>query len=203
MTYSWTTTTTNDVVQTTSERVIMGILSFDGEYYTINETIGPRACFEEMNKTGYLFPSSTGIMYAYFSFTGMGSSWQKNETKVGKTWQFSMSPFYMSPPYEGNITLKFGEIQNITVLAGTYEVFRIDVLANNLSRSLYTSIPPTANTTVFQNVTFSAQVYLEYGTCRLVESDLQESMSMRAGGQASASKTSSHIHVELVKHTGR
>jgi hypothetical protein len=199
MTYSWTTTTTNDVVQITSVKVIMGILSFDGEYYTINETIGARALFEKMNKTGYLFPSAAGIMYAYPSFTGMGSSWQKNETRVGETWQFAMSPLYMSQPYEGNITLKFGEIQNITVLAGTYKVFRIDVLANNLSRS-YT-YPPTANTTVFQNLTLSGQIYVEYETCRLVESDLQESMSTLQGGLASASKTSSHM--ELVKHTGR
>jgi hypothetical protein len=105
----------------------------------------------------------------------------------------------MYQAYEGNITLKFGEIQNITVLAGTYKVFRIDVLANNLSR--VDTYPPPINMTVFQNLTFSAQVYLEYGTCRLVESDLQESMSTLKGGQASASKTS--IHMELVKHMGR
>jgi hypothetical protein len=198
MTYSWTTTTTNDVVQITSEKAFMGILSFDGEYYTINETIGARALFEEMNKTGYLFPSAAGIMYAYPFFTGTGSSWQKNETRVGETWQFPLSYLF---GYAGNVTLAFGEIQNITVLAGTYKVFRMDVSANNLSRSWSYTYPPTTNTTVFQNLTFSAQVYVEYGTCRLVESDLQESMSTLQGGLASASKTSSHM--ELVKHTGR
>jgi len=52
-----------------------------------------------------------------------------------------------------------------------------------------------------ENITISGQIYVEYGTCRLVESDLQESLSMLQGGLTSASNISKHT--ELVKHTGR
>ena len=72
MTYNWTTTTTGDVEQNTSQEIIMDILSFDGEYYTINETFGVRALMEKMNKTGYVIPAQVGIMTTYPMFTGMG-----------------------------------------------------------------------------------------------------------------------------------
>ena len=211
MTYNLTGTTTNTTGQNTSltETMSMDILSFDGENYTINQTMtlsipgGSPMSFsvtQKINKTGYVtnLNGTAEIQQAYSSFPGFGSSsWQKDEAKVGETWQIPLSLDNITyAVFNGNLTLKFGDIQDITVAAGVYRVFRIDVSGSNLSMAI--STPPPANASIFENFTISGQTYLEYGTCRLVTSDFQESISMLQGTQISAQNIT--MHMELVKH---
>jgi hypothetical protein len=174
----------------------MDIVSFDGENYTINETfsvslLGPQSysLTEKMNKTGYFTITYISGLPAGMNQTnsagngplGFGTFFLKGQARVGETWQVPMGLSNLAnigPP--GNLTYKFGDIQNITVPAGTYKVFRIDVSGSNLTMS-----STMAGVSFSMNMSLSGQEYLEYGTCRPIDFNLQESASSQSGGQNS------------------
>lgn len=196
MTYNMTANTTmmgrNSVSTMT---VSMDIVSFDGENYTINETVslpllGPQSysITEKMNKTGYFTITNISGLPAGMNQTystgngplGFGTFFQKDQARVGETWQVPMdlSNLANAGPAASNLTYKFGEIQNITVQAGTYKVFRIDVSGSNLTMS-----STIAGVSFSLNMSINGQEYLEYGTCRPIDFNLQENASYQSGGQ--------------------
>jgi hypothetical protein len=99
------------------------------------------------------------------------------------------------------MTITFGGIQNITVPAGTYEVFKVDTLSN-LTMSI--KLPTSGNYTnppFTVNMTISGQTYIEYGTCRRIESNMQMTQmpsSSQAGGTSATISISAKT--TLVQH---
>jgi hypothetical protein len=174
----------------------MDIVSFDGENYTINETIsvplrGTSQNYSftvKMNKAGYTtttytsgLPAGTSQPYSQSNFIGgVGTLFQKNQAKVGETWQVPMSLGNSSLGFTGNLTLTFGNIQDITVPPGTYRVFRIDVAGSNLTMS-----PTVTGVSNFVNMSINDQEYFEYGTCKPIDFNLEENVSYRIGAQNS------------------
>ncbi len=211
MTYNVTVTGTSSTGQNIStpvtESLSINVISFDGENYTINETMtismpsGAPISYSftmKMNKTGYSTNlNSTGGLQSAFSM--FGSFWpfgQETEAKVGETIQVPLnetSPYYS---LNGTVTLKFGEIQNITVPAGEYRVFKIDISSGNIS--MVVNSPVSGNVSISEIFSFNGQTYLEYGTCRLVESELQETMAIQTATMNSTQNMS--MQMMLVHH---
>jgi len=79
------------------------------------------------------------------------------EAKVGDTWTipFSSNTELNLP---ASMTITLSAIQNLVVPAGTYKVFKMDYSTSG--------IPSNA-------LSISGRSYLEYGTCKQIESNLQ------------------------------
>jgi len=196
--------TTSTLSFNSTERV--EVVDFDGEYYTLNHTLTLNmeqwnpistspiswSFVEIVNKTGFssYFHSVGTQQEVYNASSNPFSSYQfisallaRPEVKVGDTWQVPLSMGNSSfACMHGNLTVTFGGIQDITVPAGTYEVFKIDFSSNNLSMSVNfptnatgTNIPTTINMSI------SGQKYLEYKTCREIESKIEMTHSYLIG----------------------
>lgn len=176
------------------------VVDFNGEYYTLNHTVTriidmhtymqrspiSMSFVEIVNKTGfssYFF--SMGTEQFVFNASGnpfLSALLARAEVKVGDTWQVPMSTSNSSFGIAGNLTVKFGGIQDITVPAGTYKVFKIDFSSNNLSvnPNVLTNASGT-NIPHFINMSYSGQKYLEYQTCREIESNIEMTHSYQIG----------------------
>jgi hypothetical protein len=185
----------------------MKIISFDGENYTINETsttstaLGQQYTFSfmtKMNKTGYVtyLNGTSGLQQTYSMFNGVWSFGPKTEVRTGETLQIPMNQSSSDYSFNGTVVMKFGEIQNITVPAGEYRIFKIDISSDNMSMVVTT--PPPVNMSISETFSVSGRMFLEYGTCRLVKSELYESMSMQQG-TLNTTQTMS-MQMELVQH---
>jgi hypothetical protein len=181
--------TTNITSQQTIE-----VMSFDGENYLLNHTTTMNvlgrpisvSMTEKMNKTGYsTYLLNVGNTQTEIPQTGVTSDsylaqlLNKPEVKVGDT---------VSVPYpsinsssiqtSGDLTIKFNGVEDLTVPAGTYKVFRIDINSNNLKMTLNPSADTSGIATLnnlSMNLDLNYQVYLEYGTLRQIKSTMQES----------------------------
>jgi hypothetical protein len=194
-------------VQGVTGTIGMDVLSFDGENYTINETasialgISPISVTitEKINKTGYVTILSGPLAESNSEFAGFDSLntfFQKDQAKVGETWQFPISELgNLSSGLTGNLTFTFGKIQSITVPAGTYKVFSVDVSSSNLTMNFnITGVPYSASES------YSGQECLEYGTSRLINSSFQE-ISYQIRGQNYNTSTSMQMElVQDIKH---
>jgi hypothetical protein len=162
------------------------VVDFNGETYTLNhtqaiKTAGPLTSIsfvEKMNKTGYstwIFPQAPNVLASNRSgasnpaLTGLLA---RSEVTVGDTWVIPVTSNSSYANTTGNMTLRFVGIQDITVPAGTYKVFRVDtesddtVITLRLSRSNATTITSTFNMTI------SGQTFIEYDTGRQIEQNM-------------------------------
>jgi len=157
------------------------VVDFDGEYYTLNKTIEilldkptSISLIERINKnkTGYakyFLPGETAALFGNSSSNPvLAALLSKPDAKVGDTWQIPLNSGNSTFGTTGDLTLTFADIQEITVPAGTYKVFRIDVTSNNLNSHVEISAG-RSNT----SMSFSGSIYLEYGTCRQIKADVQ------------------------------
>jgi hypothetical protein len=191
---------------------IVNIVDFDGEYYTLNHTITGTlgqtpvsiSFIEKVNKTGYtsyFLPGGTQqVMTSNMSNNPFVTALlAQPEVKVGDTWQIPMSSGNSNVSITGELTIKFGGIQDITVPAGTYRVFKIDVSSNNFTMNV--KVPTHANNTIAPfttNISISGQIYIEYGTCRQIQSNMQTISSTQAVGASATISTSTQT--TLVQH---
>lgn len=175
--------------------VSMDIISFDGENYTLNETMPLDSFTENVNKTGASLPNVWQAVYC----RPFGSFFPKDEARVGETWQVPMSSgdstYYV---FNGTITYKFGDIQDITVPAGTYKVFKADVSGSNL-----TMVVKLSTGKIYENMTITSQIYMEYGTCCLIESETQENMSMALNNQSIPAVYDGSVQTILIEQHAR
>ena len=163
------------------------VAGFDGETYTLNHTMtiegisGKQASVsfvEEMNQTGYsmwIFPQAPNVGASNRSgvsnpaLTGL---LERPEVTVGDTWVIPVTTNSSHATMTGNMTLTFVGIQDITVPAGTYKVFRVDSASNDTVIKL--TRPHSNATTIIStnNMTISGQTYIEYDTGRQIESNM-------------------------------
>jgi len=193
-------TKTESINSTSSVEVI----DFDGEYYTLNRTITTMlesplsvSIIERLNKTGYaryFLPGETASLFGNASSNPVLAALLSNpEAKVGDTWQIPLNSGNATYGTTGNLTLIFAGIQDMTVPAGTYRVFRIDISSSNLASHVETNAG-TSDTTM----SFTGSIYLEYETCRQIKSDIQISVSMQSTLLNSSISYSSQM--TLVQH---
>ena len=96
----------------------------------------------------------------------------QSTAKVGDTWNIPLDSTGSSGARADNLTVTFKAIQDLTVPAGNYNVFRID-LATNMEES-------QSNGALSGDITvqLTGQCYLETGSCKQIQSNLVLAMSM-------------------------
>lgn len=74
------------------------------------------------------------------------------------------------------MTLKFTGIQDLTVPAGIYKTFKIDISTNNLTMHYDPAYMNSIHLAFSGNYTLqmTGTTYLEQGTCRLIKADLTQ-----------------------------
>ena len=189
-----TSNSTNINAQQTIE-----VMSFDGENYLLNHTMTMTvlnkpvsfSMTEKMNKTGYstYFLDLGSIQQQEIPSNGVGVTYLAQllntpEVKVGDAVTIPFpSSSSQSVQTTGDLTMTFGGIQDLTVPAGTYRVFRIDIASNNLQMTL--NAPSGTSNTLLQgslsmDLGINSQMYIEYGTMRQIKSTMQETASYQS-----------------------
>jgi hypothetical protein len=172
------------------------VIDFDGEYYTLNQTTTMMiagkpisvSILQKMNKTGcstYLF--NVGGIEQEIPDTSFGSNsyltqlLSKSEVKVGDSIDVPFPSAVSGMGVTGGLTMTFRGVEDLTVPAGTYKVFRIDITSHDLSMSYNPSIAAGGmdlSTKMYMDLNY--QMYMEYGTLRQVKSTMQETVSMQS-----------------------
>ncbi len=167
------------------------VISFDGENYLLNHTTTMTflnkpvsvSILEKMNKTGYstyLFnigntqqeiPSSGSTSKSY-----LAQVISKPEAKVGESFTIPY-PSTGGLQITGDLTVKFSGLEDLTTSAGTYRVFRIDMISNGISASLAENNP---GFNMEGNIDINYQIYLEYGSLRQIKSTMQENIAIQS-----------------------
>lgn len=195
------------------------VTGFDGEYYTLNHTLSMNSgikpvslsIIEKMNKTGYSaylldlgttqqeLPASNGVT----SNSYLTQLLSKPEVKVGDTLKVPFPSIGNSTiGITGDLTMTFKGLQDLTVPAGTYKVFRIDLSCNNLKMnyqsplSNFTNIIPID---INMNADINYQIYIEYGTMRQIKSSVQETITLSSTMTTGYSMTA-NTDMTLIEH---
>ena len=174
------------------------VMSFDGEFYTLNHTttenIGTHpitiSILEKMNKTGYsTYMINYGNATMETSDVNLGYNGyliqllSKPEVKVGDsiTIPFPFATSTANIGVTGDLTMTFVGIQDVTVPAGTFRTFRVDITTNNLQMTINTpSFGNMSGSTTTSKVNLEFQMYMEYGTMRQIKSAIQENMTFES-----------------------
>jgi hypothetical protein len=162
------------------------VVSFDGEYYTLNHTITTMlnrpisvSLTEKINRTGYaryMLPGDVENLFGNASSNPvLATLLSKPEAKVGDTWQIPLESGNATFGTTGSLTLTFADIEDVTVPAGTYKVVKINVASDDLASHVKISEGSSDST-----MSFSGSIYLEYGSCRQIKSDIQINMTIQS-----------------------
>ena len=164
------------------------VVSFDGETYTLNYTsISSDGGFSmtssqvidvkasEMVTVLALLPVGLQLtsLTANSTSPAMAAVFNQSQAQVGDTWQVPLNTAASGYTPAANLTVTFKAIQELTVPAGTFKVFRIDFSANTQGTQ---SSPLT-------NIDLSGQSYLEFGTCKQIQSSLQLTLPFHVGNE--------------------
>jgi hypothetical protein len=175
----------------TDSTVTIEVVKFEGDTYTLNYTytlsaLGSSISYSklvdvkesQMVTTLALLPVAIQMFGSAFASSNeseplMTGVFDQTQAKVGDSWTVPLSTTDSTSP-SGQILVTFKAIQDLTVQAGTYKVFRIDfnvTVSQDSSSSLVTFSP---------NV--SGQAYLESGTCKQIKSELTLDMTADISG---------------------
>jgi len=160
----------------------MYIASFDGENYTINESVnyeveGMQYSYSYtlmMNRAGQIvgaqnLPSQLQSDYSFMAESPGNSMFlNRTEIQVGQTIQVPINLSNSTTSISGTENVKVADIENITVAAGTYKTFRLDLSADNFQ---VTSQGTTGA------VSLDGYVLMDYNTCRVVDFNMQGTAS--------------------------
>ncbi len=160
------------------------VLSLNGDTYTINYTTSSNLAGYSMTTSHLLEVKQTDMVnlltllpVALQQYTINSNSTNPSETaifnqtqaKVGDTWQVPLDSTTSNSAPAPEITVTFAAIQELTVKAGTYKVFKIDFSQTNPQQS--------PSTLLHLNFDVSGESYLEFGTCKQIQSTLQLNMT--------------------------
>ena len=171
------------------------VIDFDGEYYTLNQTttmtlVGQPLSYsvlQKMNKTGYstyIFNLGDAELSvpdtSYASNSYLTQLLSRSEVKVGDSITIPFPSALSNMGLTGDLTMTFRGIEDLTVPAGTYKVFRVDLTSNNLSMDYGSSMSAIGLNSASMNLDLNYQMYMEYGTLRQIKSTMQESVSLQS-----------------------
>jgi hypothetical protein len=204
---------TNPLTQTYNSTGSYEIIGFDGENYTIKLTITSELNGKTLSipittntttKAQYydnLLPAGSPAFFLNASENPALEAYiAKTQVNEGDVWAIPVSTGNASLGLTGEIILKFSGIQEITVPAGTYKVFMIELSSNNLTMH----ISPdngiiSASTLDNSTLELSGRTYLEVGTCHLIKSELTQQTTMQQPGISGTSTI--YTEKTLTEHT--
>lgn len=203
-----TTTSTNS-----NSTLTLDVISFDGETYTINNTYDleilgrPHTAnlTTKLTKADYannfligdaarLLYNMTGDKFDYYRLNLL-------QAKVGDILQIQVNTGNESIGTTGTMNVKFAGIEELAVPAGTFKVFRLDytaeftIHANLQSGLIRINLPEPVPGQI------SGQTYLEYGTCRLIKSEVQETSQFPGASGYNYTYTSQRTLTQFTKST--
>ncbi len=181
------------------------VMGFDGQLYTLNststmESSGKSVSYsviEKMNKTGYttaiinlgsasMEMSSGSGLANYECLTQLLS---QPQVKVGDSvivpYPALSSNLSSNVQVSGDLVLTFKGFQDLTVPAGTFKVFEVDLTSRNLS--LTVQIPSNSQNGTFSimpssmtmGIDLNYKMYFEYNTMREIQSEMQATLSLQ------------------------
>jgi hypothetical protein len=200
----------------TSQQTIE-VIGLDGENYLLNHTYSftildkplTFTVTEKMNKTGYStyllnvgntqteVPQSSSLTSSSY----LAQLLSKPEAKVGDSINIPYPSLSSSIQTSGDLTVKFNGVEDLTVPAGTYKVFRIDMTSNNLKmtvNSQQTNSKLVLPSDLILSLNINFHTYLEYGTMRQIKSTMQETSSYQSSTLNMTSTTS--MDTTLTQH---
>ncbi len=213
MTYATTNTVTNQMsntsinvettplTQTYNSTGVHEILSFNDEAYTIKLTITSELNGKPLSipittntttKTQYynnLLPAGSPAFFLNASSNPTIEAYlTKSQVKVGESWQIPVSTGNVSLGLTGEITLKFSSIQEITVPAGTYQVFVVELSSKDLTMHISPDNGVISASTLDNSILqLNGRTYLEVGTCRVIKSELTQQTTIQQTGVTGSS----------------
>jgi cytoskeletal protein RodZ len=185
---------------TREQQEVLEVISFDGDSYTFNHTTTLSgisvSVIEKMNKTGYsvnLVNAGNNVQEAPNNNPAnnpyIAQLLTQLEVKVGDNitipFPSSTSNTTANVTKTGNMTITFKGIQDLTVPAGTYRVVRVDMTSNDVSMTVTNALSQPANESAMETMTLkmqlSYQIYIEYGTMKLIQETMQSNNDMQLG----------------------
>lgn len=225
------------------------VVSFDGEFYTLNQSTSVSlgkvplnlSVIQKINNTGY---SVSFVNYGNGNVSEgvpnngptsnqyLAQLLSQPEVKVGSSITIpypSPQPSNLSAVMQttiqttGNLTLTFMGTQDLTVPAGTYNVFRVDLTSHDVTVNLTfpqptmtyppsppinssTGIPSPLNSTFITpqpqparlvtetlSLQMNYQMYLEYGSMRQIETIMQSTSQMQSNLSNSTSTSTNQF----------
>lgn len=171
------------------------VVAFDSESYTLNHSTfmmlnnKPIAISmtEKLNKIGYStymlnfvntqngVPNTNALSNLYIT-----PLLNQEEIIVDDRAIVSFPSINPDVSVTGDVTLTFKGIEDITVPAGTYKVFRVDMTSNNLHMEYNPAVSLSRDLLATLNLNLNYQVYLEYGTMRHIKSVMQQTMTFES-----------------------
>ena len=171
---------------TISQTTTVEVTDFDGQYYTLNRTTKILSSTsptnsttlpltQKINKQGY-----TITIYQGTEISGNGTQnpfiteiLNRSDVRVGDTWTVPITHVTPTSSYSGSMRLTFQGIEDITVPAGTFRVFRVNSESNTTLQTNPIVRDFTTSTTVM-TISQNGTMYMEYSTCRQIKSTVQQ-----------------------------
>ena len=128
-------------------------------------------------------PEFQQTMSSFSFMPGNGLYFPMKEARVGDSWQIPIDMQTEQFNFTGSIDNRITETREVTVPAGTYEVFKLEIASSDF-RMVY--IPPPelgATGPIEMDLTMSGYEYFEKGTCRVVEAKIDQTIEMSMMGQ--------------------
>ncbi len=182
------------------------VLSLEDDTYTICTTFNldvsgaPRSVnlTQQLTKTDYvnnfligdaarLLYNMTGNHYDYYKLNVL-------EAKIGETIQIPVNVGNESIGTTGTLNVKFAAIEEITVPAGTFKVFRLDY---NAEVTVHANMPGLITIPEPIPSQITGQTYLEYGTCRLIKSSVTEISQITGSQNLNSTYTAERVLTQL------
>jgi hypothetical protein len=212
MTYSLTMTMSlMGQTETVTGTSTMEVTNIEGDVYTIQSSMsglssgsitGQNISYTmKMDKTGRIvdfgnLPESAQSVYDAFSFVpGYGASFGKVEVRLGESWQIPLNAEMGGVSMQGTANYKVTELKALTVPAGTYNVYKLEISANDIR--VEANAPQTTGVSIGANM--NGYVYSEKGTSQMVQMHMEESISGPVSSGISMNMAIS-MHMTLTEH---
>lgn len=202
------------IPRTDNSTMNIEVVKFDGDNYSLKENMTvnqgnktlklPSSLLLNVSKTDYYKNLITGAPTMFQNYTNdpaISSYLSQASVKVGEVWVIPVNTGNDKFGLTGELTLTFQGFQDLTVPAGNYETFRIDISSSTLTMHADPEYLRSIHIAPIDNLTLqiSGTTYLEQGTCRLVKSNLTQESVVQSGEVTVAS--TSFIEKILMEHT--
>jgi len=181
----------------------MEVQSFDGENYTIRQTmtfgLQETSLTVKIDKMGNLVdyiglpPELQETLSSFLGVPGFGSYFPKEEARVGESWEIPMDMELMGMDLEGTISYKLSKITSVTVPAGTYEALYLEIKPSSLAATY-----SVEGMSFHMDLNLDGYMYLGNATCHLIEFRINESATIISGGQTRSMEMT--IQMQLIEH---
>jgi hypothetical protein len=170
----------------------LDVLNFDGQTYTIRQTVNATIGGSTLSlpltinvsKTSYYdnFIALGGppIFYNSSGNPTISAYLAKPSVNIGEVWTIPVNTGNASLGVTGEATLNFTGFQEITVPAGSYEAFSVEVKCSKLKVHSDGSSPIAIPSNM--TLQLSGTSFLEKDTCRLIKANLTQVATFQTNG---------------------